>query len=63
MSQEPRFYWDTELEDDELTEFPFGDTTARIIDLEEGGVIAYVHQLSAPAIVASLIAAPPEFKS
>lgn len=63
MSQEPRFYWDTELEDDELTEFPYGDDTARIIDLEEGGVIAYTHHLSAPAIVASLIANPPQVKS
>lgn len=59
MDQEPRFYWDNELEDDELSSFPYGDETARIIDLEGGGIIAYAHVSVAPAMVAALIATPP----
>lgn len=48
MSAGPRFYFDQEPAEDNET--PYGEDTARIID-EAGGVIAYTHVLTAPALV------------
>lgn len=48
MSAGPRFYFDQEPAEDNET--PYGGDTARIID-EAGGVIAYTHVLTAPALV------------
>jgi hypothetical protein len=48
MSDESRIYWDETLEG------PFGVDSARIIDEDEGGVIAYCHVDSADRIVEAL---------
>lgn len=53
-----RYYWDRPADGDDTNE-PFGAQTARIIDLEAGGAIAYVHEDAAPSIVGALIAADP----
>jgi len=51
-----RYHWDMDLEDDEPA--TFDEDTARIIDEDAGGVVAYVHKLNAPAVVAALSATP-----
>lgn len=51
----PRFYWDHPADGDDKNE-PFGDKTARIIDLVEGGVIAYVREDLASGMVDMLTA-------
>lgn len=55
----PRYYWDRPSDGDDTNE-PYGDQTARIIDLVAGGVIAYVHEDTAPGMVAALTAAATE---
>ena len=51
--EEPQAYWDVAHEaGDEHT--PFGDDTARIIDLQMGGVIAYCHKDNADRLVRAL---------
>jgi hypothetical protein len=55
--EEPQVYWDGEDEEDDHTEpthFPFGVDTVRIIDLQQGGVIAYCHKDNAHRIVMAL---------
>lgn len=50
---EPQVYWDMAHDgDDEHT--PYGDDTARIIDLQAGGVIAYCHKDNADKLVRAL---------
>lgn len=51
-----RFYWDHPDDGDDPCK-PYGEETARIIDLAQGGVIAYTHENSAPGMVAALTAA------
>jgi hypothetical protein len=53
---DPQVYWDEELQDDVLPieSMPFGLDTARIIDLEKGGVIAYTHKDHAHRIVMAI---------
>lgn len=51
-----RYYWDRDLTDDEPDTF-HGDT-ARIIDVDAGGVIAYVSHVNAPAICHALCVTP-----
>lgn len=41
-------------EADELAPYPFGGDTVGIVDEEEGGIIAYVHQDTAPRIIRAL---------
>jgi hypothetical protein len=49
--EEPQVYWDQERDDEHR---PFGDDTARIIDLQQGGVIAYCHKDNADRMVRAI---------
>jgi hypothetical protein len=51
-NEDHNVYWDTELDDED--DRPFGDDTARIIDLGLGGVIAYCHRVNAHRIVMAI---------
>lgn len=53
-NEEHQIYWDTEDPDEHM---PFGPDTARIIDLDAGGAIAYCHKDNAHRIVMALRAA------
>lgn len=53
-ADEPRFYWEGWLDGERTDPVPFGRATARIIDLEAGGVIAYCHASNAHRIVMAL---------
>lgn len=48
--EEPQVYWDMAHEGDDEHQ-PFGEDTARIIDLQQGGVIAYCHKDNADRLV------------
>lgn len=58
FEQEPQVYWDDDQPDewteDEAKILPYGDDTCRIIDLEQGGVIAYCHRNNANRIAMAL---------
>lgn len=59
--QEPQVYWDQEPDDERAEALalghersPYGVDTARIIDLRQGGVIAYCHKDTADRLVRAL---------
>ena len=56
MAKQPRYFWDTETF--EGGDQPYGEETARIVDLKAGGVIAYVHVDRANDFVKNLLANP-----
>lgn len=56
MVSQPRYFWDTETWAE--GEMPYGEDTARIVDLMAGGVIAYVHVDRAEDFVRNLLANP-----
>lgn len=59
--EEPQVYWDQEPDDERAAAIatghehsPFGADTARIIDLQQGGVIAYCHKNNADRLVRAI---------
>jgi hypothetical protein len=50
---EPQVYWDMAQDGDDENR-PYGEDTARIIDLQAGGVIAYCHKDRADKMVRAL---------
>jgi hypothetical protein len=57
FEQEPQIYWDAHHEDDDKR--PYGEDTAAIVDLQQGGIIAYCHKDNANRIVMALRAFRP----
>ena len=51
--EEPQVYWDM-VQDGDDENRPYGEDTARIIDLQAGGVIAYCHKDNADRLVGAI---------